>query len=118
MPIILRITLLAVSLITAVFVFGKIRKSQFAVADTLYWIFFCLMLLLISVFPQIIYAAAHILNIESPANLIFTVIIFLLLVKLFLLSLKISSLETKLTRLIQSCAIERKEKNENSETDK
>lgn len=102
----LRIILVAVSLLTAIFVLGKIKKSQFVIGDTIYWLFFCLFLLVISIFPQIIEFCAKIMHIQSPANLVFLVIIFLLLVKVFALSVKISRLETRFIKLCERYAVD------------
>ena len=41
----LRIVLLIVSVLTALFVLRKIRKAQFSIDDALYWVFFCGLLL-------------------------------------------------------------------------
>ena len=109
MPWILRIVLFVASAITAVFVFRKIRKSQFVIEDTLFWIFFCLMLLVLSIFPKISFFFASLLGFQAPVNFIFVIFIFLLVTKVFLLSVKLSKTETKLNELIQKFAIESKE---------
>ena len=109
MPLVLRIALLVASVITAIFVFSKIRKSHFVIEDTLYWIFFCALLLVLSIFPKVSYFCADLLGFQAPVNFIFVVFIFLLVVKVFLLSVKLSKTETKLNELIQKIAIENKE---------
>lgn len=112
MPLSLRLALLVVSLIIAIFVFRKIRKSQFVIEDSLYWIFFCVFLIILSIFPQISSFFAGLIGIESPANFVFLVFIFLLLIKIFFLSLKVSKLQTKLEQLVSKYAID------NAHTDK
>ncbi len=109
MPSILRIVLFIASLVTALFVFRKIRKSHFVIEDTLFWIFFCAFLLMLSVFPKISYFFADLLGFQAPVNFIFVVFIFLLVVKVFSLSVKLSKTQTKLNELIQKIAIESKE---------
>ena len=110
MSVVLRIVLLLVSLITAVFVVRKIRRSQVSVSDSIYWIFFCALLLILSLFPQISFFFSKLLGFESAANFIFVVFIFLLLIKVFLLSMKIAKLEQKQEKLVQSIAIKEYEK--------
>lgn len=106
----LAIVLITASFITAVFVFVKIKKSQFKIGDTLYWLFFCLFLLLMSIFPKVVSWVSNIIGFESPSNFIFVAIIFLLLVKIFLLDARVSKNEEKLTKLSQKYAIDNETK--------
>ena len=105
------IAMIAASIITAFFVFMKIKKSQFKIGDTLYWLFFCLFLLIMSIFPNVIFWFSDLIGFESPSNFIFVIIIFLLLVKIFLLDARVAKVEDKLTKLAQKYAID----NENHE---
>lgn len=91
---------------TVLFVIRKIKKSQFKIGDTLYWLLFCFFLLLMSVFPNTVYSISNFMGFESPSNFIFLVIIFLLLVKMFLLDARVSKLEDRLTKLAQKYAID------------
>ena len=104
------IALIVASVITAIFVLRKIKKSQFKIGDTLYWLFFCLFLLLMSVFPEAVFWISDLIGFESPSNFIFVVIIFLLLVKIFLLDARVSKNEDKLTKLTQKYAIDNETK--------
>lgn len=104
------IILIAASLITAVFVIRKIRKSQFKIGDTLYWLFFCLLLLLMSIFPNAVSWVSDLIGFEASSNFIFVAIIFLLLVKIFLLDARVSKNEDKLTKLTQKYAIDNETK--------
>lgn len=104
------IILIAASLITALFVVRKIRKSQFKIGDTLYWLFFCLFLLAMSIFPKAVAWVSNKIGFEAPSNFIFVVIIFLLLIKIFLLDARVSKNEDKLTKLSQKYAIDNETK--------
>ncbi|MBQ6717972.1 MAG: DUF2304 domain-containing protein [Clostridia bacterium] len=106
------ITLILACIVTAIFVIRKIKKSQFKIGDTLYWLFFCLFLLVMSIFPTAIYWVSNIIGFESPSNFIFVTIIFLLLVKIFLLDARVAKVEDKLIKLVQKYAID----NESKET--
>ena len=103
----LRILLIIASAFVFAFVLWKVRKSQMTVEDTFYWVFFSVLLLVLSVFPQISFFLTKLLGFQAPSNFIFIVIIFLLLIKLFFMSVKISKLEIKLTHLIQKYALDR-----------
>lgn len=104
------ITLIVASVITAIFVLRKIRKSQFKIGDSLYWLLFCLMLLVMSVFPSAVSFVSKLIGFESPSNFIFVAIIFLLLVKIFLLDVRVAKTEDKLTRLAQKNALDNEHK--------
>ncbi len=104
------IALIVGCVFTAIFVLRKIKKSQFKIGDTLYWLFFCLFLLLMSVFPKAIFWVSDLIGFESPSNFIFVAIIFLLLVKIFLLDARVSKNEDKLTKLTQKYAIDNETK--------
>lgn len=102
----LRIVLIVVSALTAFFLLRRIAKAQFVIEDTLYWIFFCVLLLMLGIFPRVSAYFSQLLGFESPSNFIFVLFIFLLLVKVFSLSVKLSKLETKLKNLIEQYAID------------
>lgn len=104
------IAMITASIITAIFVFVKIKKSQFKIGDTLYWLLFCLFLLIMSIFPRAIYWLSDKIGFESPSNFIFVAIIFLLLVKIFLLDARVSKNEDKLAKLSQKYAIDNETK--------
>ena len=108
----LTITLIIACIVTALFVFKKIKKSQFKIGDTVYWLVFCLFLLAMSIFPNAIYHISEFIGFESSSNFVFVTIIFLLLVKIFLLDARLAKTEDKLTKLVQKYAIDN-EKNKN-----
>ena len=117
MSLVLRIILIAVSLLTLFFVLIKIRKAQFTISDTLFWLFFCVFLLVIGIFPQIPFFFAKLIGFQAPSNLVFVAIIFLLLVKMFLMSVKLSRLEDKLSRLVSRRALDEREQREAENAD-
>lgn len=106
---IVRICLILVSVITLLYMMKKIRNSKLQIEYSLFWIIFAGLLIIISIFPQIIYGLAAIFGVASPANLIFVFIIFILLLKLFMVTIELSQLENKVKELIQQIAIREKE---------
>ena len=105
MSLILRIVLIVVSLFVTAFVIRKIRKTQLHIDDAIYWIFFALILVLLSIFPEIAIWASKLLEIESPANFVFMVMIFLLMLKLFGVAIEFSIQKQRLNRLVQKLAL-------------
>ncbi len=104
MSITLRILLIAGSLVFATNAIRKIRSSTVEIGDVLFWIVFSALLLLISLFPQIVFFASELFGIQSAVNTVFLCIIALLAYKSFSLSIKVSSLSLKLRRLTAKLA--------------
>ncbi len=118
MSLTLRICLIIASIFTLGLMIHKIRSSKVQIEDAIYWVVFSAALIVLSVFPQIIYLLSDLLGVESPANLIFLLVIFFLIVKLFTLSVRISGLETRIKELAQQLALSQTEaEDESSGTD-
>ena len=110
MSLALRVLLVIVSLITFIFVLRKIRKSQIQLDDSLFWIIFAFLVLVASLFPQIFTSMAEMLGVESAANLVFLFFIFVLLIKSFALSIRVSQSDARIRELVQQLGIERLER--------
>lgn len=106
MTITLRIVLIIASICTTFYMLRKIRQSKAQIEDSIFWFAFSLFLIILSIFPQIADFAAKLLGIQSTVNFLFLFMIFVLLVKLFYMTLKISLLENKLRELVQKVAID------------
>ena len=105
MSIILRILLLAASVVTSMWILWKIRKNSVKQEDALFWICFAIMLELLGVFPKLSYIMSAYLGVQSPANFVFMVIIAALLEKIFTLSIQQSFLESKMEIMAAELAI-------------
>ena len=109
MTLFFRILLLIVAVLTAVWILHKIRKCKVRQEDALFWICFAGALVVLGIFPEITYWASEILGIQSQANFIFLVIIFLLIEKMLSLSIQISMLETKMENMAAELALRSKD---------
>lgn len=109
MSVALRILLISVSVLTTIYILKKIRQSKLQIEYAIFWVIFAGLLIILSVFPQIVYWCADITGITSPANFIFVFVIFLLLLKLFLVTIELSQLENKVKELTQEIALNKKE---------
>ena len=121
MSIIFRIVLIVVSLGTMGYMLRKIHQAKMQIEDALFWFLFSALLLVLSVFPQIATWATRLLGMMSTSNFIFLFIIFVLLVRMFHMTLKISQLDDRLKNFAQKMAIEenlREEQAENAKTGK
>ena len=103
----MRILLLAGSVITAIYVLRKVRKSKMRTEDSVFWLLFSAVLVLLGLIPEIAMRVSQWVGIQSPANLVFLVVIFLLIIKLFLMDHQISRLHNQLTHVAQHIAIEK-----------
>lgn len=104
----LRVLLLVVSLITSIWILRKIRRCKIKQEDAAYWICFAVILACFGFFPQLSYTAAKMLGIQSPANFVYLVIIFLLLEKLLSVSVQVSQLENKVEIMAAELALRSK----------
>ena len=101
----LRVCLIVGSLITAVYVLRRVRHAKIQIEDTIFWLLFSGVLLVLAIFPGIAYWASRLLGFQSPINFVYIVVIFLLLVKQFLLSIRISQLDSRLRILTEQVAL-------------
>ena len=115
MTLTLRALLIIVSILATTGVIGRIRKAKMQIEDAVFWVLFSFLLILLAVVPRVLYFFTELLGMQSPANLLFLVIIGLLLMKVFSMSIKMSLLEEKLKTLAQNEALEKLERNEASE---
>lgn len=74
----LRIGLLIASIITLVFILNNVVKNKMNIHYSMIWIIWGACLVLISIFPEIVFFVGDILRIEMPSNTIFLIMIFLL----------------------------------------
>lgn len=107
MTIALRVVLLVVSVLNCVWIILRIRKAQAKIEDSVFWILFSGLLVCMSIFPQAVSWGAAIIGVQSPVNFVFLTIIFVLILKLFRLSIKLSQVENKLQSFVQSYAIDK-----------
>lgn len=104
----LRILMILGAVFLMVFMIKKIRQAKVKIEYTVSWIIFSGILVLMGIFPQLFYWVSELLGFQAPINMIYLVIIFVLIVKLFLISVQISQLENKVDSLTQQVAIDRK----------
>ena len=110
MTVVLRIILVIASLINCFWIIHRICKSQARIEDSIFWICLSGVLLIMSLFPELVILGTELTGVQSPVNFVFLCMIFILMVKLFHLSMKVSALENKLHELAQRYGIDAFEK--------
>lgn len=119
MSAVFRIILVLASLATLIYISRKLKKAQVDTHDTIFWLMFSFILILLSIFPDIANVVSNILGIYSTVNTVFLIIIFALLIRVFLLTIKISQMEHKIRVLVEELAIrEKKEAGELTKLEK
>lgn len=113
----IRLLLVLGSIGAFTFVVRRIRKSRVKIEHTLFWLFMSILMLVMSIFPQIPYWLSGILGIESPANFVFLFLIALLLINQFFLTMRLSSLEIRVQELAQAAAIEKRKNQDKTAND-
>ncbi len=114
----LHIFFIVVSVFFNVIIVAMLKKGRLDLKYSLLWIFAGLALLVISIFPDVLYALSALMGIHSPMNaLMFFAIIFLLMM-VILLTTVVSALRSKLIRLCQVVSILEKRISDMEEGDK
>ena len=102
----LRVLLIVGSILTCIYVLSKIRKSKMRTENSLFWIMFSFVLVILGLFPGIAIWFARLLGVQSTVNLVFLVVIFFLLIKVFLQDQRAAKIEAQLTQFSQRYAID------------
>ena len=108
MSVFLRMLLIAGAILLLFFMLKRIRQSKLKIEYTVFWIGFSVVLVLMGIFPRVFYKISDFIGFQSPITMIYLVIIFVLILKLFFMTIQISQLENKVDNLVQKIAIENK----------
>lgn len=101
----LRVLLVLAAVSTVIWILRQIRKFKVKMEDAIFWVFFAGVLLVLAIFPEVSFELSRKLGFMSPANLVFIVVIFLLVEKIFTLSIIVSQLEEKISNLSAEVAL-------------
>lgn len=86
----LRLGLLIASIITLVFILRNVVKNKMNIHYSMIWIIWGCTLVIISIFPQIVFFVGDLLRIEIASNTVFLIMIFLLYCLSYYIYLQIS----------------------------
>lgn len=110
MSVALRICLILLSVSSLFYIIKKIRYSKMQIEYAIFWIVLSLIMIVMAVFPQIVYCITSVMGMLSPANVVYLFIIGVLLLKVFMMTIEISNLENKVKELVQQIGISEKER--------
>ncbi len=115
MGIVIRLLLIIASLSTTLYILKRIRHAKLQIEYAIFWLLFAGMLLIISIFPNLMIMLTRAVGMQSPINCVFLLVIFTLMIKLFMQTIEHSQLEDKLKQLTQRLAIEEKLREEETQ---
>ena len=111
MSVLLRILLIAGAIIMMAFMLKRIRYAKLKIEYSIFWMGFSSILVLMGIFPELLYVISGKIGFQSPISMVYLIIIFVLIIKLFFTTIQISQLENKIDCLTQQIA-KKKKKNE------
>jgi len=112
MTLVFRIILIVASLLTTYYIMKRIRQSKLQIEYAIFWLIFAGILIIFSLFPNLIALFTRMAGMQLPVNFIFLFFIFVLMLKLFFTTIEVSTLENKLKDLTQEIALMEKEREE------
>ena len=100
------------AIIFIIYIIHNIRKYNFSIKESFFWVLGCIIVLLLSIFPKSIDFFASKIGVSYPPSLLFTLCILFLIFINFKNNKEISIHQEKITTLSQEVAILRGEINE------
>lgn len=112
MSVMLRVCLVLLSVSSLFYIIKKIRYSKMQIEYAIFWIVLSLIMIVMAVFPQIVYRITIMMGMVSAANVVYLFIIGVLLLKVFMMTIEISNLENKVKDLVQQIGLSEKERSD------
>ena len=101
----LQFVFIGASIFTFIFVIRKIRKQGLNINQSIVWILWAIVLLILSVFPGLALWISNQLGFMSTSNFIFSLFIFFLYIITFSQASELSKVQDKNKELIQKLSI-------------
>lgn len=105
----LQILIIIVILSAMLYIVDHVRKKSIDFRYALLWLFVCICVLALTVFPGLLVILSKALGIASPVNMLFFFGFCLSIVVIFTLSIALSNLTDKVKKMAQEIAIIRKD---------
>ncbi|MBQ2938163.1 MAG: DUF2304 domain-containing protein [Clostridia bacterium] len=115
MSIILRVILILCSFFAFFLCIKKIKQSKLKVTNSVTWMLGSIILILMSIFSNLVGWLSEKLGFLSPVNFVFLVIIAFLLIQAFIDNIHITELNEKIKELDHYIALKEHKKNESKE---
>lgn len=99
------IVFIAIAICTILYILLSIRKNRLSIANSFVWIIFCILLLVLAIWPASLDWLANLMGITYPPALFLTIAIVILYIMIFSQSKKIEDLHKKVIDLGQETSI-------------
>lgn len=109
MSYLLRYLLIIGSIFSLVLCFKKIEQSKLKVNDSIGWVIGCIILILMSLFSNVVEWISNKIGFIAPVNFIFFTFIVFLLIQVFSYKIKIAELNEKLKNIDHYLALKEEE---------
>lgn len=111
MSLTLRVLLIIASIMSFILCIKKVQKAKLQMTDSVIWMLGSFLLIIMSLFPNIVMWISRELGFIAPVNFVFLIIIAFLLIKLYYTDLKISGLNEKIKNINHYIALNEYGKN-------
>lgn len=105
----IQIFLILITMLCFVILAKNVKRQKMKTDYAVLWLGLSFSLIIIAVFPSLVYFVSDLLGIETAVNSVFLIIIFLMGLLIYSLYLKVSIIEEKQKNIIQEFAIYKKE---------
>ncbi|TLG71111.1 DUF2304 domain-containing protein [Culicoidibacter larvae] len=114
----LRLLLIIASILTFLYMWVKVKKSQVQISDIAGWFLIGIGLIIIAIFPGLVSIFTNLFGFISDTNVVFLIMIFLLFILTFRQMLQISKLKAQNELLARKIAVFELDSKESRETKK
>lgn len=114
MTITLRVILIIASVLSFILCIRRVKQSKLQITDSIIWIIGSFLLILMSIFSNLVEWLSVKLGFLTPVNFVFISIIGFLLIETFITNIKISILNDKIKNLSHHIAFNEYHKNQKS----
>lgn len=101
----MNIFLTVIAILVILYILISIRKDKLSPANSFIWIIFCIILLVLSIWPASLDWLANLLGISYPPTLFLSIALVILFIMNFIESKKIEDLQKKIIDLGQEVSI-------------
>lgn len=108
----LQIALIVISLLVSAGLLSSALRTKMDIRSAVFWIFWCILILLLGIFPGIAAWMARLIGIRTVSNLIFFLMIGMLFCVCYYSFIKMSRMSEEIKKLTYEVSVLKKEKEE------
>lgn len=116
MSIKLQILIIVVIILAMLYIVNHVRKKSIDFKYALLWLFVCICVLVLAIFPKLLNVVAKAFGIASPVNMLFFFGFCFSLIIIFVLTVAISRVSIRMKQLAQELALFEKKMNDEQNT--